>query len=344
MRDVMNGLGYFMNAALKSVTSSSSRDQEISLRVIQTGQSSLKSLTYPVYLKVQCFVKERAQQQLHLHLHLAVAIRARRSAWTPTTTKKKNNNNKKIKHKNVCQFWSLSTPPPQPPSAAKTEVCVGECVYSLLFCHSPVEVQVAQVLGWFLRGTHFLIVKDNPPVKESGGRKIVRMNMAAQKYTTLIIYYTNLKVEEMEGFHSLLVLFDVADVVTTHCARAHVTDKSEELVLCRTKQIRFNCYLWKKAGMHRTAIPNTSFCPQHKQQKVLIHLEACWIADLKQYTALFRPQTHTPTDFCGHVVNQSYWSVQIRAKPLIQWRVVWVVQSKYCLCPFSLHSGALVGL
>lgn len=35
----------------------------------------------------------------------------------------------------------------------------------------------------------------------------------------------------MNVIYLLLVLFDVADVVTTHCAHAHVTDKSKQLVL-----------------------------------------------------------------------------------------------------------------
>lgn len=40
----------------------------------------------------------------------------------------------------------------------------------------------------------------------------------------------------MNTLYSLLVLFDVADVVTAHCARAHVTDESEQLVLYRTEE------------------------------------------------------------------------------------------------------------
>lgn len=35
--------------------------------------------------------------------------------------------------------------------------------------------------------------------------------------------------------HSLLVLLDVADIMTTHCARSHVTDERKKLILFRTK-------------------------------------------------------------------------------------------------------------
>lgn len=35
--------------------------------------------------------------------------------------------------------------------------------------------------------------------------------------------------------HSLLVLLDVADIMTTHCARSHVTDERKQLILFRIK-------------------------------------------------------------------------------------------------------------
>lgn len=36
---------------------------------------------------------------------------------------------------------------------------------SVSFSHSPIEIQVSHVFGRFLRGTHFLIVEDHPPVE-----------------------------------------------------------------------------------------------------------------------------------------------------------------------------------
>lgn len=36
--------------------------------------------------------------------------------------------------------------------------------------------------------------------------------------------------------HSLLVFLDVADIMTTHCARSHVTDERKKLILLRTKE------------------------------------------------------------------------------------------------------------
>lgn len=38
------------------------------------------------------------------------------------------------------------------------------------------------------------------------------------------------------GLHSLLVLLDVADIMTTHCARSHVTNERKELILFRAKE------------------------------------------------------------------------------------------------------------
>lgn len=40
----------------------------------------------------------------------------------------------------------------------------------LLAGHSLVEVDVAQVLGWLLRGTHFLVIVDHPPGEAGRGR------------------------------------------------------------------------------------------------------------------------------------------------------------------------------
>jgi len=36
--------------------------------------------------------------------------------------------------------------------------------------------------------------------------------------------------------YSLLVLLDVADIMTTHCARSHVTDERKKLILFRIKE------------------------------------------------------------------------------------------------------------
>ena len=64
----------------------------------------------------------------------------------------------------------------------------------LLADHSLVEVDVAQVLGWLFRGTHFLVIVDHPSA----------------------------------------FLLDMADIVTTHSRRAHVTNEGKELILSRT--------------------------------------------------------------------------------------------------------------
>lgn len=104
----------------------------------------------------------------------------------------------------------------------RVHVCV--CVCQLLLRHSPVKVQVAQILRWFLRGAYFLIIKDYPSMKEE------RKDPENCIYQTVTLM--NYKINTL---YLLLVLFDVADVVATHCARAHVADKSKQLVLCMTK-------------------------------------------------------------------------------------------------------------
>lgn len=49
----------------------------------------------------------------------------------------------------------------------------GRAEGRLLADHSLVEVDVAQVLGWLFRGTHFLVIVDHPPGEWGKGQRRV---------------------------------------------------------------------------------------------------------------------------------------------------------------------------